>query len=189
MRWNCFLRPLGRIFKIQAKNAHTFAAFAMVLVCLENVSCASSSGAAQNAAFAPSVQVPSFRFQTLANHSQDTLDASHFRGKKSLVLFLTSWDLSSQYAVSQIRNLKSIDSPHQVLLVFLDQSKDPLLSYISALQIDYPCAWAYPSYLAGERPFGEVSVPAFFGMNKNGELLFQHFGLLSAQELDKKLSE
>ena len=130
-----------------------------------------------------------FRFE-LAD-GKGVLAPEPWRGRPTVVVFLTTYDLASQ---AQARFLSGIARRHGPTLhaaaVMLEPADNrPLVvAFRDALRLDYPVAMGDATVIAGEGPFGDVhAVPSTVVLDSEGRLVWRRVGLSKEDEIENVL--
>ena len=118
-------------------------------------------------------------------------DSSSTRGRSTLILFVTTFDLASQ---AQARYLNEVVREHRPRAnagaVVLEPPKHRILAeaFRTSLGLVYPVALANPSTLAGTGPFGDIGgVPALVVLDKRGRPVFRSRGAVSKDQMQDAL--
>lgn len=116
------------------------------------------------------------------------ITASNFRGRPSVLVFITSFDLASQ---AQARFLSIVakrhDPPIFAAAIALEPPENrPLLaSFASMLGLEYPLGIGDRALIEGESPFGDVSVvPTTVVLDQEGKIVAKRVGLVKDDELE-----
>jgi hypothetical protein len=101
-------------------------------------------------------------------------------GRYSVLLFLTTYDTTSQVVARRLDELLHAQKPRiNVLAVALEPPQNaPLVAvYRSTLNLEYPVALADQDTLEGRGPFGEVrAVPALVLLDRYSRIVYRGFG-------------
>ena len=115
---------------------------------------------------------------------QNNLKLSDYRGKVVLLHFWATWDENSRKSTSDLIDLKNFFSTgnFEIIGVSVDeatkdgQSKDNVVSYINEFNINYPVVHGTRKTMSD---YGGIpSIPAFFIINKDGNIVAHHQGLV-----------
>jgi len=126
-----------------------------------------------------------------------TLDGSHFsstvaRGRRTIVVFLTTYDLVSQVVAREVSHLARTETPRiNAAIIVLEPPKNlPLVeAFASSLELTIPVALADAATIGGRGPFGEIiAVPTTFVLDPLGRSVARHEGGVSAGALHESLS-
>jgi thiol-disulfide isomerase/thioredoxin len=131
----------------------------------------------------------------IVHFSFDSLDArpvssQAFSGRKLVLGFVTTWDLSSQI---QTRYLSALKPSVQVALVALDTraNRELVEAYAKALKVSYPVALASPTDTSGGvqsfGEFGEIAVPTVIVLDAEGRIILRRDGLCKTEEIEAAL--
>lgn len=153
--------------------------------------CACSSGrAASSASAAAELGEPvQFAFGTVdgGEVSSDTT-----RGRSTLVLFVTTYDLPSQAEAQLLRDVIATHKPRaNAFVVMMEPPRSAALAQVwrDSLELNLPVAMASPSLLAGEGSLGRVNgVPTLVVLDRRGRVVLRREGVLTRAQLDECLS-
>jgi hypothetical protein len=131
------------------------------------------------------------RFRYELAEGKGLLAAEQLRGRPTVIVFLTTYDLASQ---AQARFLSGISrrrgtSLHAAAIVLEPPENRPLaVAFRDALRLDYPVAMADAALIAGEGPFGDVhAVPSTVVLDPEGRLVWRRVGLAKEDEIENAL--
>jgi hypothetical protein len=120
-----------------------------------------------------------------------TLGAEALRGRPSVIVFVTTYDLASQAQVRFLAGIALRHGPriHAAAIVLEPSENRPLvLAFRDALKLDYPVAMGDASLIAGEGPFGDVhAVPSIVVLDSESRLVWRHVGLSKEEEIENVL--
>lgn len=125
------------------------------------------------------------------------LDGTHvtaesLRGRVTVVVFLTTYDLSSQIVVRELAELMHTKKPRfNTLGVVLEPPKNaPLVdAFAATLELPFRLALSPSPESFDEGPFGKVeAVPTVVVLDRAGVQRFRQAGAISTAELDRALS-
>lgn len=116
------------------------------------------------------------------------LTEADLRGRISVLVFITTYDVPSQ---AQVRFLSTLSRDHvprlnAVALVLEPPEHLPIVeAFASALDLKYPVVLADPATIRGEGPFaGLHHVPAVAILDRDGRERFRHLGLMPTAQLE-----
>jgi len=120
---------------------------------------------------------------------QNNLKLSEYRGKVVLLDFWATWDENSRKSTSDLIDLKNFFNAgnFEIIGVSLDgatrdgQSKKDVASYIDEFSINYPVVHGTKRTMSD---YGGIpSLPALFIIDKNGNIVAHHQGLVDKMTL------
>lgn len=115
------------------------------------------------------------------------LDDRSMRGRVTVLLFATTFDIASQEQARRLDVLhRSYEPRLNVLCVMLEPPRNVELvrTFRQMLELSYEVAMAGPELLAGDGPFGDVrAVPSWVVLDRDGEFVAAHAGPLTDQDL------
>lgn len=121
------------------------------------------------------------------------VSSATLRGRPSVLVFITSFDLASQ---AQVRFLSMVKMRHRPRInaaaVLLEPKENlPLIeAFRATVGLDYPLAFGDAELLAGGGPFGEVSaVPTTVVLDREGRIVAKRTGLLKDDEIEDLLGK
>lgn len=121
-----------------------------------------------------------------------TLDGKHLssettRGRRTVLVFVTTYDLPSQVVVRELSEVVRTESPRiNAGIVVLEPPRNlPLVeAYVTTLGLAIPVAMADAATLGGRGPFGKMeSVPTIVVLDGEGRSAFRHSGGMTRVEL------
>lgn len=125
---------------------------------------------------------------TKVNAIGGELTEADLKGRVSVLVFITSYDVPSQ---AQVRFLSTLGRDHvprlnAVALVLEPPEHLPIVeAFASALDLKYPVVLADPATIRGEGPFaGLHHVPAVAILDRDGRERFRHLGLMPTAQLE-----
>jgi hypothetical protein len=122
----------------------------------------------------------------------ELFDSSGTRGRSTVVLFVTTFDLASQAQARYLNELLREHTPRaNGGVVVLEPPKHRVLAeaFRTSLGLAYPVALANPKTLVGEGPFGSIDgVPTLIVLDRQGRPVFRHTGAVSKRLMDEALS-
>jgi hypothetical protein len=114
-----------------------------------------------------------------------------FRGRPTVIVFLTTYDLASQAQARFLSGISRRHGPtlHAAAIVLEPPDNRPLIvAFRDALRLDYPVAIADAALISGEGPFGDVhAVPSTVVLDSEGRLVWRHVGLSKEDEIETVL--
>jgi hypothetical protein len=120
------------------------------------------------------------------------LSSGGTRGRATAVLFVTTYDLSSQIEAKRLDEIVRRHRPRaNAGAVVLEQPKYAVLAdaFRSSLGLGYEVALADAATLAGQGPFGKIShVPTLFVLDRAGRLVWHKSGLATPREIERALA-
>lgn len=109
------------------------------------------------------------------------------RGRRTVLVFVTTYDLVSQVVVRELIQAFRVETPRiNAGIVVLEPPKnEPLVqAYAASLDVPFPVALADAQTLGGRGPFGEIpAVPTTIVLDAQGGLLMRKEGGVSRAEL------
>jgi hypothetical protein len=116
------------------------------------------------------------------------VDAESLRGRVTVLVFVTTYDVASQAATRFAMQLARGHVPRlNVALVALEplESRPLVDAFASALDLPFPALLADDATIRGEGPFaGLHHVPSFVVLDREGRERARHLGLVEHAELD-----
>jgi hypothetical protein len=117
------------------------------------------------------------------------LSSDTTRGRTTLLLFVTTYDLPSQ---AEAQLLREVVRTHKPLvnagIVMMEPPQSAALAQVwrDSIKLDLPVAMASPSLLSGESSLGRVSgVPTLVVLDRRGRLVTRREGALSRAQLEE----
>ena len=130
-------------------------------------------------------QVPRYVFGTTQG---EEISAEGMRGRVTVLVFVTTFDLASQLAAKQLNQALHTHRPRiNAAAVVLEAPKYAPLADVfrSSLQLSYPVAIADLAMLARNSTLGEVhSVPTLIVFDAQGREVRRQYGAFSNEELN-----
>ena len=116
------------------------------------------------------------------------VDAESLRGRVTVLVFVTTYDVASQAATRFAMQLARSHVPRlNVALVVLEplESRPLVEAFASALDLPFPALLADDATIRGEGPFaGLHHVPSFVVLDREGRERARQLGLVEHAELD-----
>jgi hypothetical protein len=143
----------------------------------------------------PTAEAPVTRGEPLA-YAFGTTDGSVVssettRGRVTVLLFLTTFDLASQAQAKHLEQLYRRHAPRfNAIAVVMEPPKYAELarSFGDVLGLSYPVALADEGTLSGAGPFGAVtSVPSWVVLDSEARAVFAQAGALAPRDLEKTI--
>jgi hypothetical protein len=122
----------------------------------------------------------------------DSLDARPVssgaaRGRPAVLVFMTTWDLSSQAQIDYLVPMAKRDADgvfYAAVALQEDKDREILEVYKAQLQLSFPVALADKEIIAGRGPFGDVhAVPTTVILDREGRMVWRHIGLAKPEEI------
>jgi hypothetical protein len=115
------------------------------------------------------------------------LSSDTTRGRSTLLLFVTTYDLPSQAEALLMRDVIATHKPRaNAGVVMMEPPRSAALAQVwrDSLRLDLPVAMASPSLLAGESSLGRVNgVPTLVALDRRGRLVARREGALSEAQI------
>jgi hypothetical protein len=116
------------------------------------------------------------------------LSSDTTRGRTTLLLFVTTYDLPSQAEALLLREVVSTHKPRvNAGVVMMEPPQSAALAQVwrDSLNLDLPVAMASPSLLSGDGPLGRVAgVPTLVVLDRRGRLVTRREGALSRAQIE-----
>lgn len=110
-----------------------------------------------------------------------------FRGKPSVLVFVTTGDLVGQAQVSYLVHMAANDGARvNYAMVALHPRRESVLvdAYRQTLGVDFPVALAEGAAAGPGGPFGEIpAVPTVVLLDREGRIVWKHTGLAKNEEI------
>ncbi len=147
--------------------------------------CLSCSSGPTTAAQSPQGKAPvEFSFASVGG---EPITDESFRGRVTVILFATTFDLPSQAQAKRLEDIFRTRAPRiNALLVILEAPRyvDLARSYRRVLGLHYPVAMADAETRSGRGPFGDVrAVPSWVILDARGRVTFAGSGELEPARL------
>jgi hypothetical protein len=147
-------------------------------------------GAAQPAAAPPAAaHGPPLEFAFSGAGQQ--VSSSETRGRPTVILFLTTYDLASQFAARDLAHIVRSFTPraNAVAVVCEDaQYEDLLPTYRQTLELPYPVVMGDIGTRAGQSAFGPIDIlPTLVVLDRSGREVWRHAGAASRAEVTTAL--
>ncbi len=141
---------------------------------------ASPIGTSTPAGVAP----PVFNFDSL---DARLVSSDAFRGKTSVISFITTWDIPSQAQVVYLVKMSEHDGEavNYAIIALQDPSGRELVEqYARVLHVTFPTAMGDTSMLTTEGPLGDVhNVPTTVILDAGGRVVYRSSGVIKSDEL------
>jgi hypothetical protein len=149
--------------------------------------CGCSSNRAERPAAVVAVGDPvQFAFGTIDGGE---LSSDTTRGRTTLLLFVTTYDLPSQAEALLLREVIATHKPRaNAGVVMMEPPQSAALAQVwrDSLRLDLPVAMASPSLLAGESALGRVlGVPTLLVLDRRGRLATRREGALNKAQIQE----
>jgi hypothetical protein len=119
--------------------------------------------------------------------------AEQLRGRRTLVLLLTTFDMASQLMAQRVNEWLHTAKPRiNALGVVMEAPKYALFleTYQQTLQLDYPLALADHATLGGRGAFGDVSyIPTLLVLDSLGREVARLSGPVSDERIEDALAD
>jgi hypothetical protein len=122
---------------------------------------------------------------------EGALDSGALRGRPSVIIFITTYDIASQ---AQARFLTMLERRHRarirVAAVVLEppDNRPLVIAFRDALHLDYPVAMGDSDLVAGRGPFGDVhAVPTTVLLDDKGRIAWRNVGLAKDTDIEGAL--
>jgi hypothetical protein len=136
-------------------------------------------------AVAPAAHGPPLEFAFSGAGEQ--VSSGSLRGRPTVVLFLTTYDLASQFAARDLAQIVRSFTPraNAVAVVFEDAQYEELLPlYRQTLELPYPVVMGDIATRAGQSAFGPVDVlPTLVVLDRSGREVWRHAGAAARAEV------
>ena len=117
------------------------------------------------------------------------LSSDTTRGRATLLLFVTTYDLPSQAEAQLLREVVSTHKPRvNAGVVMMEPPQSAALAQVwrDSIKLDLPVAMASPSLLSGESSLGRVTgVPTLVVLDRLGRLVTRREGALSRAQIEE----
>ena len=117
------------------------------------------------------------------------LSSDTTRGRTTVLLFVTTYDLPSQAEAQLLRDVVRTRKPRvNAGIVMMEPPQSAALAQVwrDAIKLDLPVAMASPSLLAGDSPLGRVAgVPTLVVLDRRGRLVLRREGALSRTQIEE----
>lgn len=114
------------------------------------------------------------------------------RGRVTAVLFVTTFDLSSQVMARRLDDVVRRHRPRaNAGAIVLEAPDHATLAEVfrDTLGLSYPVGLALSPGVQAEGPFGRIDrVPSLFVLDRDGRLVFEAAGVLTAAEIESALA-
>jgi hypothetical protein len=115
------------------------------------------------------------------------------RGRSTLLLFVTTYDLPSQAEALVMRDVVATHKPRaNAAVVMMEPPQSAALAQVwrDSLKLELPVAMASPSLLAGEGSLGRVhGVPTLLVLDRGGRVVARREGALSEAQIIECLKQ
>lgn len=121
------------------------------------------------------------------------LSSDTTRGRSTLLLFVTTYDLPSQAEALLLREVVARHKPRaNAGIVMLEPPRSAALAQVwrDSLGLDLPVAMASPALLSGESQLGRVAgVPTLLALDRRGRVVLRREGALTKAEIEACLRQ
>jgi hypothetical protein len=115
------------------------------------------------------------------------LSSDNTRGRVTLLLFVTTYDLPSQAEAQLVRDVVARHQPRaNAGFVMMEPPHSAALAQVwrDSLGLKLPVAMAGPDLLAGESPLGRVAgIPTLVVLDRRGRLVSRHVGAATREQI------
>ncbi len=130
-----------------------------------------------------------FTFDSL---DERPVNSAVIRGKPTVMVFMTTWDLSSQAQIDFLVPMSKKDGAQvNYVMVALQEPKDRELVevFTHGLGVTFLGALADKEIIEGGGPFGPVrAVPTMVILDRSARMVWRHVGLAKPEEIREGLS-
>lgn len=162
----------------------------LLLGLLGLTSCYQKEGAPAAAAQADFGEPVQFTFGTIEGQE---LSSDTTRGRTTLLLFVTTYDLPSQAEALLLKDVIARHRPRaNAAIVMLEPPRSAPLAQVwrDSLKLDLPVAMASPALLAGESQLGRIAgVPTLVVLDRRGRLRGRYEGALTRRQIEECLEQ
>jgi hypothetical protein len=121
------------------------------------------------------------------------LSSDTTRGRSTLLLFVTTYDLPSQAEALLLREVVARHKPRaNAGIVMLEPPRSAALAQVwrDALGLDLPVAMASPALLSGDSQLGRiVGVPTLLALDRRGRVVVRREGALTKADIEDCLRQ
>jgi hypothetical protein len=121
------------------------------------------------------------------------LSSDTTRGRSTLLLFVTTYDLPSQAEALLLREVVARHKPRaNAGIVMLEPPRSAALAQVwrDSLGLDLPVAMASPALLSGESQLGRVAgVPTLLALDRRGRVVVRREGALTKAQIEDCLRQ
>lgn len=161
-----------------------FLARGLVLLAGLSVGACASDRPPQDGSAAVREEVHPFVFDSL---DERPVSREALRGKPAVLLFLTTWDLSSQAQVAVLVKMAERDGPkvsYAIVALHERHERELVEAYAHTLKVTFPVALGDSESRAGRGPLGDVHmIPTTIVIDAEGRLVKKHVGFQRADVL------
>lgn len=133
----------------------------------------------------------SYAFESL---DERQVSSEAFRGRKVVLVFVTTWDLSSQVQTRFATSVRASDDVRMALVALdIRANKELVAEYAHAMNVSFPVALATPTdardgiQVFGE--LGEIAVPTVLVLDREGRVVLRRNGLCKTEEIQAALQQ
>jgi hypothetical protein len=173
------------------RDARRFATILLAapLAALASVGCV-SGGRLAPASVERDARPVAFSLVTVAG---EPVDAASLRGRPTVVLVFTSYDVTSQLVAARIEELRHTFRPRiNALGVALEPPKNAMLveAFAASMGLGFPVAMADHALLQGRGPFGSVQViPVVLVLDRRGRPVWRGVGPVETEAIKRALAK
>jgi hypothetical protein len=121
------------------------------------------------------------------------LSSDTTRGRSTLLLFVTTYDLPSQAEALLLREVVARHKPRaNAGIVMLEPPRSAALAQVwrDSLGLDLPVAMASPALLSGDSQLGRIAgVPTLLALDRRGRVVLRREGALNKAEIEACLRQ
>jgi hypothetical protein len=121
------------------------------------------------------------------------LSSDTTRGRSTLLLFVTTYDLASQAEALLLRDVVARHKPRaNAGIVMLEPPRAAALAQVwrDSLGLDLPVAMASPALLSGDSQLGRIAgVPTLLALDRRGRVVERREGALSKADIEACLRQ
>lgn len=123
----------------------------------------------------------------------EEINSAQFRGRATVLLFATTFDLASQAAAKRLEDLYRSQSPRiNAAIVVLEPARyaEMARTFAEVTRVTLPIAMADPIVLRAQGPLAKVhAVPTYVVFDAQGALCQVHLGAMTAADLSEMVRQ